>query len=207
MNAKNLKTDSKFDATRGLWLVGEPTPAASKKSAPKAKSSERRVRNSRVRSSSKKASPPVVPASVVDDEPIDPKFLSVLDQVKMAFQMRNVIGTVVGFLFGGVVPYLTFKVVHSGIKPWVDFGDLLIQPCAWLAMGGLLYSAITVYAWGVKAFRMGLKAFGFVVLMEGTMTVIPHDLAWLAYIPLVYLIVINGIATGCIISLDRKPTF
>jgi hypothetical protein len=71
----------------------------------------------------------------------------------------------------------------------------------YLALGGLLFSARTVYAWGRLAFQASGKALGFVVLMEGVMTM--SHTPWLSPAALAYLVAINGIATGCTLSLNK----
>jgi hypothetical protein len=99
-----------------------------------------------------------------------------------------------GFLLGGFVPIATFVVAHREVTAWYDVGVFLV-------IGGLLYSARTVFEWGKVAFRSPVKSAGFVLLLEGVM-VTAHT-PWLGYGALLYLVLINGIATGCNLSLDR----
>ena len=108
------------------------------------------------------------------------------------------LATVTGFLLGGFVPLASYVVSHYEIDP---SAPLYLQIASLLVLGGLCYSARTVYTWGKLAFHSGGKAAGFVVLVEGVM-VVSHT-PWLALSALVYLIVINGVATGCNLSLGR----
>jgi hypothetical protein len=39
-----------------------------------------------------------------------------------------------------------------------------------MILGGLAYSAISVYEWAQSAFHLWVKAAGFVLLLEGTVT-------------------------------------
>lgn len=77
---------------------------------------------------------------------------------------------------------------------------LYSQVATYLVLGGLLFSAKTVFAWGALAFRDRWKAAGFVVLLEGVM--ITSSVPMLALTLLAILVAINGIATGCTLSLD-----
>jgi hypothetical protein len=70
-----------------------------------------------------------------------------------------------------------------------------------LVLGGLVFSAKTVFQWGQLAFQHGGKALGFTVLMEGVMTM--SHTPWLALAALGYLTAINGLATGCTLSLNK----
>lgn len=120
-------------------------------------------------------------------------------QVREAMKPRNRLATALGFALGGVVPLATYVVAHYEIDM---AAALYAQLGAYLVLGGLLYSAKTVYDWGKKAFQISAKALGFVVLLEGVM--IASNTTWLAMTALAYLILINGIATGCNLALARK---
>lgn len=122
--------------------------------------------------------------------------LSIVDQVKEAMKPKARLATFLGFLLGGFVPSASYIVAHHELdhtKP------LYFQPGLLLVLGGLLYSAKTVYEWGVNAFSNKMKALGFVVLLEGVM--ILSSTPAIAVAALIYLAMINGIATGCNLSL------
>jgi hypothetical protein len=122
--------------------------------------------------------------------------LGVVQQVKRAFKRTNRLATSVGFLLGGFVPVALFVLTHPA-------GGVVFEPgvnrVSSLVAGGLLYSAQTVFQWARLAFGQALKAAGFVVLLEGVMVV--ADARWLALVALGYLVVVNGVATGCTLSL------
>lgn len=125
----------------------------------------------------------------------------IVAQVRQAFGPRARLATSVGMLLGGFVPVATFVLAHTDLArlfgadglPWAKTWALII--------GGLLYSALTVYQWAKLAFTSAPKAFGFVVLLEGVM--VTSSTRWLAFAALGYLVVINGIATGCTLSVRR----
>jgi hypothetical protein len=123
----------------------------------------------------------------------------VVDQVKNALQPKALVATICGFLLGGLVPLASFTVAHYELRKDEPF---YFQFATLLVLGGLLYSAKTVYEWGKLAFRNTWKALGFVVLTEGIM--VTSHTGWLSFVALAYLIVINGIATGCNLS-RRDP--
>jgi VIT1/CCC1 family predicted Fe2+/Mn2+ transporter len=115
-----------------------------------------------------------------------------VDQVRIALRPRNRLATFLGFLLGGFVPLASFFVAHfelTAITP------LYTQRALYLVLGGLAYSAKTVWQWGTVAFQNAFKALGFVVLLEGVM--VTSHILWLSIAALVYLMAINGIATGC----------
>lgn len=121
---------------------------------------------------------------------------SIVDQFKSATARQNRVATAAGFLIGGFVPAATFFLVHFGVAdaPWL-----------WaIVAGGLLFSAKTVFEWGQVAFQNGWKAFGFCLLVEGVMTFSPPSLIVLSGAGLAMLVVINGVATGCNLSLNRS---
>jgi len=121
---------------------------------------------------------------------------SIVDQVRLASQVQNRRATIAGFILGGFIPGAVFSIVHFEVSQY---------PILWLIVaGGLGFSALTVYQWSNKAFNSAFKAAGFVLLVEGVMTF--SSLFWLSCLALGLLTVINGIATGCNLALDRKET-
>lgn len=122
------------------------------------------------------------------------KIPGVVSQVKTALKRRNALATACGFVLGGFVPVATFFVAHfeAGIGSW--------QAGAMLAMviGGLLFSAKTVFQWARLGFSDPVKATGFVVALEVVMTLSGLDV--LSYSALALLTAINGIATGVTLS-------
>ncbi len=112
--------------------------------------------------------------------------MSAVEQVSQAFARGHRLSAVMGFVLGGFIPVATFTLVHHDVKDnqllWV------------LIVGGLLYSAISVFRWAKTAFRMTAKAVGFVVLLEGVVT-FAHT-TWLPMAGLFILVAINGISAA-----------
>jgi len=131
-------------------------------------------------------------------EEMNPSDLSIVDQVWLATRWDNLGATIGGFLLGGLVPLAAYAEAHyvvDKVRWWWDPHSILVAGC-------LAFSVYTVYFWGLKAFEdVKVKSVGFMLAIEGIMVFSP--LKWLAITCLVYLIVINGIATGVGMSLDR----
>jgi hypothetical protein len=132
---------------------------------------------------------------------MDNQTLGVVDQVIIAFRERNRLATIMGFLLGGIVPVATYLEAHCDLDAAVP---LHLQIATYLVFGGLAFSAKTVFDWARMAFQSPLKATGFVVLLEGVM--ITSNVPVLPLVLLVVLVGINGVATGCILSLSRTKT-
>lgn len=125
-----------------------------------------------------------------------PRKVGVVKQIREAFTRKNALGTIIGLLLGGFVPVGSFVLCHHEL-PRID------APWAWrtialLVLGGLVFSAKTVWQWSAAAFQDRWKATGFVLLVEGTM-VWAHT-PWLSYAALGVLVGINGVATGVTLS-------
>lgn len=115
--------------------------------------------------------------------------IGVIEQVKTAG--KHPTAATVGALLGGFVPLATYVTAHAA--------PLGLTPATLLVLGGLLFSAKTVFQWGRAAFAGDpWKATGFVLLVEGVMIVAPQ--AWLGQAALGYLIAINAVATGCTLA-------
>jgi hypothetical protein len=139
----------------------------------------------------------VVPSPAKRTPRVD-RELGVVEQVRVAFRRTNRLAACMGALLGGFVPLATYFVAHGEVDRGVE---LYAQLSTYLVLGGLLFSARTVYSWALLAFGSGAKALGFCVLAEGVMTT--SSTAWLAVAALVYLCSINGIATACILVVRR----
>jgi hypothetical protein len=129
------------------------------------------------------------------------KQMGVVDQVMLAFKARNRLATMMGFLLGGVVPVATYLEAHADLDKSLP---LHTQVATYLVLGGLAFSAKTVFDWAKLAFDNGFKAAGFVLLLEGVM--ITSGVPVLPLVLLAVLVGINGIATGCILSLGRAKS-
>jgi hypothetical protein len=111
----------------------------------------------------------------------------VIGQIKLAF--ANPLPLVIGALIGALVPIATYTVGHAELDT-AGWGSV---PGA-IVIGGCLFSAITVYKWGRRAFDSAFKALGFVVLSEGVMSF--SHVAWLSMVVLGFLVAINAVANG-----------
>jgi hypothetical protein len=124
--------------------------------------------------------------------------MGVVDQVVLASSPRNRLAAVLGFILGGVVPVATYTEAHLDLDSTHPLHE---QAATFLVVGGLVFSGKTVFAWAKSAFQDAWKAAGFVLLLEGVM--ITSNVPVLPLVLLGILVAINGIATGCILSLDR----
>jgi len=121
----------------------------------------------------------------------------VVAQVRAALAPKARLATFVGFLLGGFVPVATYVVAHYELTA----APLYTQTSAALVLGGLRFSERTVFAWAALAFENVLKALGFVILSEGVMTF--SHIPWLSFVALGYLVMINGTATACTLSVGK----
>ena len=115
--------------------------------------------------------------------------IGIVDQVRVALSRQHRLATAIGALLGAAVPVSTFALMHQEIPP-----EWYTEPRTLIVLGGLIYSALTVYRWGRMAFNSTVKAVGFTVLLEGVMTL--SSQGWLSAMALGYLCAINAIATG-----------
>lgn len=126
--------------------------------------------------------------------------LSIPDQVRQAFLKQNRTAAAAGAILGAFVPLATGWLAHYEVDVATWHGRAALV----LMLGGLVYSASTVYGWALVAFKQPAKAAGFVVLVEGTLTLARAE--WLAVVALALLVVINAIAAACAIALDQRAT-
>lgn len=126
----------------------------------------------------------------------------VVDETLIAFMPQNRLATILGFILGGSVPVATYATAHMELAliEKMTFANSFAPIL--MVLGGLLYSALTVYEWGTKAFEHKGKALGYVVLIELTLTLSPIE--WLSHVALCLLICINGINTGTKLALKRS---
>jgi hypothetical protein len=123
---------------------------------------------------------PVIPANAASER-------DVIGQIKLAFSTP--LPLIIGALIGALVPLATYTVGHRELAAagWTSVAGAIV-------VGGCLFSAITVYKWGERAFGNALKAIGFVVLSEGVMTF--STTPWLSMLVLGFMIAINAVANG-----------
>ncbi len=125
-----------------------------------------------------------------------------MGKIRTAFARRNLLATMIGALKGGAIPFGTFMLFHLEMNndPW--------QAKGLIVLGGLIYSAKTVYGWCKQVFRKEdgtpdtLKALGWCVGIEGFMTC--ASTFWLNCAALALLILVNAVATGVSLALEDE---
>ena len=120
--------------------------------------------------------------------------LTVIHQVRRAFMPGARLAGFTGLIIGGFVPVATWSLVHFEVSK---------IPALWLLVaGGLLYSALTVFQWGVSAFGNAFKAVGFCVLLEGILT-FSHTFS-LSVAGLTVLVFINAVSAACALQIRKE---
>lgn len=119
----------------------------------------------------------------------------VIGQIKNAIGV-SYIATIAGALFGGFVPVAIWWLVHE------DLAGNIWKPQLLLVLGGLAFSAKTVYQWCLLAFGCRYKAVGFTLLCEGVLTF--AETPWLSLTALAYLVVMNAVATAATIAKRKE---
>lgn len=120
--------------------------------------------------------------------------MSIMKQVRTATRGSR-LAVFGGFLLGGLIPAASFLVAHNEVtSPTGSPAPFVI------VLGGLMFSALTVFQWGRSAFQSTWKALGFVTLTEGVMVFSGQQA--LSVVCLAYLVVINGLATGCRLAIQ-----
>lgn len=100
-----------------------------------------------------------------------------------------------GFAVGAFVPLASYMVVHTEVDK---------RPLMWfLVAGGLLYSSISVYTWAVQMFHWRLRALGFVVLLECTLTFC--GILWLGLAGLAILMLLNALNAAVALQQSGAP--
>lgn len=131
--------------------------------------------------------------------------LPVTESIRKACLKTNRLGLTIASLVGALVPIGIFSIAHTdGVLDRAQ--PLWAQPLAYLALGGLVYSALSVAAWTGRLHRNPVKGVVWTILVEGLMTLAPEQLAWLSWVCLAYLVCINAISNGCNAALDRSES-
>jgi hypothetical protein len=121
--------------------------------------------------------------------------VGVVGQLRVSFQPKNRMALILGLFLGALVPVIAFWLAHF---ERMSFDS----PVTYVVLGGLMFSAKSVYEWGAQAFHDRFKAVGFLVLVEGTM-ILSHTM-WLSVMCLGYLMFINAVATGTNLALRKR---
>lgn len=122
-----------------------------------------------------------------------PRDYSILSELRALRGQR--LASVVGAIVGAVVPVLVYRIAHY------HAGD---TPALWLIVaGGLLFSASSVYSWGLRLFGGAwYKAGGFTVLIELSTVFVQ---GWESKLALSILILINGVNLAHALVVGHKP--
>lgn len=92
------------------------------------------------------------------------------------------LATAIGGIIGAIVPVLVYRIAHYHVEA---------TPALWLIVaGGLLFSASSVYGWGLKLFGAWYKAGGFTLLIELSTVFVQ---GWESYVALSVLCLINAV--------------
>ena len=118
---------------------------------------------------------------------------SILSQLRALRGQR--LATVVGSIVGAVVPILVYRIAHHHAAE---------TPALWLIVaGGLLFSASSVYGWGMKLFGgQWYKAGGFTILLELSTVFIQ---GWESKLALGILILINAVNLAHALVVGNRP--
>lgn len=123
----------------------------------------------------------------------------ILEQWRAARQ--HPVAAFLGALLGGFVPLAAYRTTHGDLV--IHSARDMLQPLTLVVAACLLFSVRTVWQWGSSAFGERIKSVCLVISIEGMMVLSPTS--WLASLALLYLIVINAIATACILAHEDAP--
>ena len=118
---------------------------------------------------------------------------SILGQLRALRGQR--LATVIGGVIGAVVPVLVYRIAHYHAAE---------TPALWLIVaGGLLFSASSVYGWGLKLFGGAwYKAGGFTILLE-LATIFVNG--WESRLALSILVLINAVNLAHALVVGNRP--
>lgn len=122
---------------------------------------------------------------------VDHQVPDLVTQVKCA--LRHPRAALAGAVVGGLPPWIGQQVAHGevGAAWWVDPRSLVVLGC-------MLFSVLTVYAFGRSTFHDRRKAAGFVVAME--LAMVFSSLWSVRIVTLLAVIAINALTTGARIA-------
>lgn len=106
------------------------------------------------------------------------------------------LATGIGCVVGAIVPVLVYRIAHHHVSA---------APALWLIVaGGLLFSASSVYGWGLKLFGGAwYKALGLTLLIELSTVFIE---GWESYVALSVLCVINAVNMAHALVVGNRQT-
>lgn len=118
---------------------------------------------------------------------------SILSQLRALRGQR--LASLTGAIIGAVVPILVYRIAHH---------HAAATPALWLIVaGGLLFSASSVYSWGLRLFGGAwYKAGGFTILLELSTVFVK---GWESKLALSILILINAVNLAHALVVGNKP--
>lgn len=130
------------------------------------------------------------------------RVVDVISQLECA--VRRPRAAILGGLLGGAVPWFARALSHNELpEAWARGQKLLVAAMLVVVLGCMAFSMLTVHKFGRAAFQDERKAVVFVLALEGVMLVSRGATSNWA---LLLLVVINAVANGCVIALEREAT-
>ena len=129
----------------------------------------------------------------IKKKPAPTRDYSILSQLRALRGQR--LASLTGAVIGAVGPVLVYRIAHH---------HAAATPALWLIVaGGLLFSASSVYSWGLRLFGGAwYKAGGFTVLLELSTVFVK---GWESKLALSVLILINSINLAHALVVGNKP--
>lgn len=129
----------------------------------------------------------------VKKKPAPTRDYSILSQLRALRGQR--LASLTGAIIGAVVPVLVYRIAHHHAAD---------TPALWLIVaGGLLFSASSVYSWGLRLFGGAwYKAGGFTILLELSTVFVK---GWESKLALSILVLINAINLAHALVVGNKP--
>lgn len=129
----------------------------------------------------------------VKKKPAPVRDYSILSQLRALRGQR--LASLTGAIIGAVVPVLVYRIAHYHAAD---------TPALWLIVaGGLLFSASSVYSWGLRLFGgQWYKAGGFTILLELSTVFVR---GWESKLALSILILINAVNLAHALVVGNRP--
>jgi len=128
--------------------------------------------------------------------------VDIVSQLECAIQHPQ--ATLIGALVGGLVPWFARTLAHEQLPAaWTAGNYGLAIVMLMVVLGCSLFSALSVYKFGLATFGDVRKAIGFALAIEGVMLV-AHGAT--SVVALTVLILINALGNGSVIALARAAT-
>lgn len=119
-------------------------------------------------------------------------------QIKSALKPENRLAACLGLTLGAVTPILVFVSTHS--LPLLEVYSLEFLVFAIMGLCGVYCSMKSVMQWMLSLTNGDkLQSVGYAISLEGmlVMSGMVPSVAWVGYLALAYLVLINAISKGC----------